>query len=240
MTDRYGPRGVIAFLVPQQNANMQPEYEGLRPPGVSNQIYRFELESQEAVEEAVLRALPACHGCWPDLIVGGNSLEMRSWSLERQIRYREELREGAGDVPVINATDATEAALRSVGAQRIGMMVPLFESTAQSASAYYKALGFDVPYLTWLGIGHPKDSINVPIETIEAAFEEIDHDDVDTLLHVGGSLGVADMVERLEAKFNKPVISGIPATYWFALRTLGIDDPIPGFGQLLLKPEIGA
>lgn len=96
-----------------------------------------------------------------------------------------------------------------------------------------------MPYLTWLGIGHPKDSINVPIETIEAAFEEIDHDDVDTLLHVGGSLGVADMVERLETKFNKPVISGIPATYWFALSTLGIDDPIPGFGQLLLKPEIG-
>jgi maleate cis-trans isomerase len=47
------------------------------------------------------------------------------------------------------------------------------------------------------------------------------------------------MVQRLEDKFNKPVISGIPATYWYALRTLGIEDPIPGFGQLLLKPEIG-
>ncbi len=118
------------------------------------------------------------------------------------------------------------------------MMVPLFESTAQSAKSYYEAIGFDVPHLTWLGIGHPKDSINVPIETIEAAFEEIDHDDVDTLLHVGGSLGVADMAERLEAKFNKPVISGIPATYWYALRSLGVEDPIPGFGQLLLRPSI--
>ena len=78
----------------------------------------------------------------------------------------------------------------------------------------------------------------MPIETIEAAFEAVDHDDIDTLLHVGGSLGVADMVEPLEAKFGKPVISVIPATYWFALRTQGIDDPIPGFGQLLLKPGI--
>ena len=119
MTDRFGPRGVIALLIPQQNANMQPEYEMMRPPGVSNQIYRFELESQEAVEEAVLRALPGCHGCWPDLIVGGNSLEMRSWSVERQIQYREELREGAQGVPVVNATDATEAALRAVGAEKV-------------------------------------------------------------------------------------------------------------------------
>ena len=239
MTDRFGPRGVLAFLIPQQNANMQPEFEAMRPPGVSNQIYRFELESQEAVEEAVLRALPACHGCWPDLIVGGNSLEMRSWSVDRQIQYREELREGAQGVPVVNATDATEAALRAVGAKRIGMMVPLYESTAQSAKAYYEALGFEVPYLTWLGIGHPKDSINVPIETIEASFDQFDQDDVDTLLHVGGSLGFADMVEPLEARFGKPVISVLPATYWFALRTLDIQDPIPGFGQLLLKPEIG-
>ena len=62
MTDRYGPRGVLAFLVPQQNANMQPEYEAMRPTGVSNQIYRFELESQEAVEEAGFRAPPAGAG----------------------------------------------------------------------------------------------------------------------------------------------------------------------------------
>ncbi|MCZ6592830.1 MAG: hypothetical protein O7B98_17060 [Alphaproteobacteria bacterium] len=238
MTDRYGPRGVLAFLVPQQNANMQPEYEAMRPTGVSNQIYRFELESQEAVEEAVLRALPACHGCWPDMIIGGNSLEMRSWSVERQILYREELRERAQGVPIVNATDATEAALRAVGAKRIGIMSPLGEASAKSAKKYYEDLGFELPYDTWLGIGHPKDSINVPIATIEAAFEAVDHDDIDTLLHVGGSLGVADMVEPLEAKFGKPVISVIPATYWFALRTQGVDDPIPGFGQLLLKPGI--
>ena len=76
-------------------------------------------------------------------------------------------------------------------------------------------------------------------QTIEASFDRVDMNDVDTLLHVGGSLGFADMVEPLEARFGKPVISVLPATYWFALRTLGIQDPIPGFGRLLLKPEIG-
>ena len=33
MPDRFGPRGVIALFIPLQNANMQPEYDAMRPEG---------------------------------------------------------------------------------------------------------------------------------------------------------------------------------------------------------------
>lgn len=238
MPDRFGPRGVFAILIPEQNSTQQPEYEAMRPPGVSNQIYRFELERQDDVAAAVLRAIPGAHGCWPDMIIGGNSLEMRNWSLERQTRYREELHERAKGVPIVNATDATEAALRKVGARRIGLFLPLYSETLDSARSYYEALGFEVPYSTCLGVEHPRYSINIELQQVETAFEKIDHDDVDTLLHVGGSIGIADMIDPLEKKFGKPVISVNPATYWFALRRHGITDPISGFGQIMLEPSI--
>jgi maleate isomerase len=45
MPDRYGPRGVFAIVAPLQNANMQPEFEMLRPDGISNQIYRFDISN---------------------------------------------------------------------------------------------------------------------------------------------------------------------------------------------------
>ena len=38
MPDRFGPRGVCAVIIPQQNANMQPEYEYMRPDGINNQM----------------------------------------------------------------------------------------------------------------------------------------------------------------------------------------------------------
>ena len=38
MPDRFGSRGVIALMIPQQNSNMHPEYELLRPDGISNQV----------------------------------------------------------------------------------------------------------------------------------------------------------------------------------------------------------
>lgn len=238
MPDRYGPRGVIALLIPQQNSCQQPEYAAMRPEGVNNQIYRFVLESQDDVAGTVLDALPGAHGCWPDLIVGGNSLEMRNWSLERQARYREELRERARDVPVINTTDATEAALRKVGAQRIGMFVPLYRETLDSAAGYWEAVGFEVAKRTCLGVHHPRHSIDIDDATIERVFEEIDGDDIDTLVHIGGSLGIGWMIEQLEAKFGKPVLSVNQTAYWYALRTLGIADAVPDRGRLMRETSI--
>ena len=86
MPDRFGPRGVVAVMIPAQNANMQPEYESMRPDGINNQMYRFDISVHDKVAEAVLDALPAALGCYPDMIITGNSIEMRLWSPERQAR----------------------------------------------------------------------------------------------------------------------------------------------------------
>ncbi|MEP4377377.1 MAG: hypothetical protein ABJ215_13595 [Alphaproteobacteria bacterium] len=238
MPDRFGPRGVFAILIPQQNSTQQPEYDAMRVDGVSHQIYRFELVSQADVAGAVLDSIPGAHGCWPDLIIGGNSLEMRTWSIARQARYREEFAERAGDVPFITATDAMEAALRKVNARRFAMWVPLYEETLQSARGYYEEIGFEIPYSGCLGVEHPVNSINIELSDVEAAFAKLDHDDVDTLVHIGASIGIGDMVDHMEQKFGKPFLSVNQATYWYALRTHGITDPVPGHGSLMLEPSI--
>ena len=69
MPNRFGRRGVLAILVPLQNGNMQPEYERMRPTGVSNQIYRFDVSGHDRVGEAVLDSLPGSLGCRPDMII---------------------------------------------------------------------------------------------------------------------------------------------------------------------------
>ena len=53
---------------------------------------------------------------------------------------------------------------------------------------------------------------------------------------MGGALGVVDMIEELEGKLGKPIVSVNAATYWYTLRTLGVTDPMPGFGSLLMHP----
>ncbi len=232
MPNRFGPRGVLALMIPLQNANMQPEYEAMRPDGVSNQIYRFSLAAPDDVPEAVLGALPGARGCFPDLILCGNSLEMRHWSVDRQSRYRAQVQEAVPEVPVITATDATVAALRTVGARKIAVLSPMSEVYSKSVADFYGAMGFDVISHHWLEVALPQEIIAVSTNRIRAAFDEMDSRDVDCFLHVGGALGVVDMIDGLEEHLGRPVISVNAASYWYALRKIGVTDPLDRGGRI--------
>ncbi|MBT3991794.1 MAG: hypothetical protein HON14_12340 [Rhodospirillaceae bacterium] len=238
MPDRFGPRGVFAFLIPQQNANMHPEYELMRPDGVNNQMYRFDISVQDKVPEAVLATLPQCHGCYPDMIITGNSIEMRNWSLEIQAEFVKKLEAAARGVPVVTATDATEAALKALGAKRIAVLSPMSEVYSKSVQAYYEALGFEAPYGAWLEVKESIDIIKVTVDQILEALKRNDHDDVDTFLHVGGALGMVSMIAELEQKLGRPIVSSNAATYWYAMRKAGIKDTRDDLGKLWTIEEL--
>lgn len=229
--------GVVAILIPVQNSNMQPEYEAMRPAGISNQMYRFWLEGEgDTPLAAAIRVIPDALKCWPDRIIVGNSVEMRRVSTAEHLEYRARLQAAAGEVRVVTAAEACEAALRALGARRLGLFNPMFQKNSESAADYYRELGFEVNRLAWLDVDRPERIISITSEQIEAVFADIAGEDVDALLHVGGALGVVDMIEGLEAKLGKPIVSVNAATYWHTLRTLGVADPMPGFGSLLLHP----
>jgi maleate isomerase len=238
LPDRYGPRGVVAVVIPVQNSNMQPEYELMRPEGISHQMYRFDISDHDKVPEAVLRVVPDTLKCWPDVIIGGNSLEMRDWSDAQQTDYRAAFEERAKGVPVVLATDATVVALKTIGARRIGVLSPMSLEHSKGAKSFYEAQGFEMPHDTSLMVKKSEDIINMTADDAIAAFERIDMADVDTLLHIGGALGIVSQIEAIEARFGKPLVSVNAATYWYALRKIGVNDPIPGFGQLVMHTDV--
>jgi len=238
MPDRFGPRGVFALFIPLQNANMQPEYEMLRPEGINNQIYRFTLEVPDRVPEAVLRVVEGGLGCWPDRVIIGNNVEMRVWTPDQHAEYRAKLQEAIGDVPLVTATDAAVAALKTMGAKRIAALSPMSDIYSKSVQNYYETMGFEVPYHAGLQVKKPEDIIKVSLEDALEGFRKLDHDDVDTFLHVGAALGIVDMVEDLEKELGRPIVSTNIATYWYALRQHGISDALEGFGQLARKTHI--
>jgi maleate isomerase len=94
-------------------------------------------------------------------------------------------------------------------------------------------MGFDVVVDHCLGVQLPQDIIKVPDDAIVQAFTEMDRPEVDTLVHVGGAWSVLPLVNRLEQTHGKPVVTVNAASYWMALRRLGVADRIDGFGRLL-------
>ncbi|MBT5570541.1 MAG: hypothetical protein HOJ90_04910 [Alphaproteobacteria bacterium] len=219
---------------------MQPEYEAMRPEGINNQMYRFSLARHDKTPDAVLGAVPDTRLCWPDVIIGGNSMEMHPWSHQLQDEYRAAFQERAEGVKTVLATDATLAALKTIGAKRFGVLSPMSVENSKHAQAYYEGHGFEVPYTTSLMVKRSEDIIKVTVEQAIEAFEEINKPDVDTLVHVGGALGIVSMIEELEERFQKPIISVNAATYWYALRQIGVNDPMPGFGKLLMNENVAS
>ena len=66
-----------------------------------------------------------------------------------------------------------------------------------------------------------------------AGMKELDGEDVDAIVQVGTNLAMARLAGVAELFFEKPVLAINTATYWYALRDSGIDDPVDGFGSLL-------
>ena len=66
-------------------------------------------------------------------------------------------------------------------------------------------------------------------------FEDTNHSDAEVLIHVGTNLPVSAMTPQIEEKFGKPLIGVNVATYWHALRRLGIQDKLQGMGLLAEK-----
>ncbi|NQV98950.1 MAG: hypothetical protein HQ483_04585 [Rhodospirillales bacterium] len=232
MPDRFGPRGVCAVIIPQQNANMQPEYELMRPPGINNQAYRFDISVHDRVPEAVLKTMPQVHGCYPDMIIVGNSFEMRTISPADYVAYHQQLESLANGVPFSTAADGCLAALRTLGAKRIAVLSPMSEGYSKNVQQFYENHGFEAPCATWLGVKESKDIFKVTVEQIIAAFDTPGFQDVDTILHVGSALGIVGMLNELETRLGRPIVSSNAAAYWYALRQFGIRDTRADIGKL--------
>jgi maleate isomerase len=65
------------------------------------------------------------------------------------------------------------------------------------------------------------------------AIRQLDGDDVDAIVQVGTNLSMIRLAAAAELFLGKPVIAINTATYWHALRALGINDKKSGFGSLL-------
>jgi maleate isomerase len=64
------------------------------------------------------------------------------------------------------------------------------------------------------------------------ALIRLDGDDLDAIVQVGTNLSMLRLAAAAELWLGKPVIAINGATYWHALRSNDIREPIAGFGRL--------
>jgi len=247
MRDVLGWRKKFGVMGPSTNTVVQPDFDMMRPPGVTNHYSRIYTPNANAVSnesfmaganviaDNTLDAVRSVMTCAPDYLVMGMSAVTFFGGAKGADAFQEKIAREAGVGVSIGSHSCTAALKAYGGVKRIAFLTPYFPAANEQVAKYFTDSGFTVvrdvclQCPSWTGIAE------VPPETCRDKIIALNGNgtDVDAIVQVGTNLSMVLLAAAAELWLGKPVIAINTATYWHALRQNGIDDKIPGFGRLL-------
>jgi len=251
MPDNLGWRMKFAVLTPSANTVVQPEYEAMRPPGVTNHVFRMTTDNPPRwksdndlinlirqidanIDSAVTQAMTSN----PDhLILGVSSESIWDGGIAACEKLTRRIEDLAGNgIKLTQPAEALPAALQAHNVRKsVAVLTPYFPVAEQHIADYMQEIGFPVKRFQHLESPRPTGIAEIKEERILAALRELDDDDIGAIVQFGANLPMMKIAAEAERWLKKPVLAINTATYWHALRKNGIKDKIYGCGRLLAE-----
>ncbi|MCS6987584.1 MAG: arylmalonate decarboxylase [Sphingomonadaceae bacterium] len=245
--DSLGWRRLFAVVVPSTNTSVQPEYDAMRPHGVTNHIARITIPDTRVTDDdsfmvmlnnirrATLEAVAQAMSMAPDDLIMGMSAETFWDGAEGAERMHRALRERTGRAVVMGSQAVHEALKAYGGIRRIAVITPYMPVGDAQVRRFFEDCGYDVVAVEGLKCASPRLIAHVSEADLKRAVERVNGPDVDAIVQCGTNLAFARVAAIAEFWLEKPVIAINTATYWWALRSNGIPDRMRGFGRLLAE-----
>jgi maleate isomerase len=243
--DVLGWRMKFGVLAPSTNTIVQPEFDYMRVPGVTNHYSRIFTPNAKAVSnesmlagvakigEGVIDAIRSVMTCEPNYLVMGMSAVTFLGGARGADEFQATLEKESGVRGSIGSHACTEA-LKTYGCgKRIAFFSPYWPAANAQVRRYFEDMGFTVmrddcfQCRSWTAIAEVTEA------QCRAMLHKLNGEDVDAIVQVGTNLCMARLAGEAERWLGKPVIAINTATYWHALRANRIADRLPGFGRLL-------
>jgi maleate cis-trans isomerase len=239
---RYGWRARIGHVSPAIVDTQAEECRKLLPPGVLHQVLSISQPVQAVVPDQLVRARELMVDAArrlaaeeADVIAAGAAAPAAG---DRGPAADEALiaamHEATG-LPCTTANKAVVEALEALGLRRIVVVSPFVEARNEDIRTYLDACGVEVVASRALGLEKNVEMAKQVPETPYRMARDLvrEHPDVDGVYIACPRWPVVDIVAALEADIRKPVVAGVTAMIWHALRLIEIGDPPPGHGRLM-------
>jgi maleate isomerase len=244
--DSLGYRMKFGVIAPSTNTSVQPEYDSMRPHGVTNHFSRCIIPDTKVTDDrtfmvmlnniraSVPAAIEAVKTCSPDHVIMGMSAETFWDGRDGQKKLQKRMEKIAG-VGMTLGSDACRAALKAYGkkTRRLGIVTPYMPVGDKQVHRFFTDCGFEVVNLLGLKCAGPMLIAHVTKRRLRDAVLQVNRGKVDAVVQVGTNLAMAEVAAMAEFWLDKPVIAINTATYWHALRENGIKDRLHGWGALL-------
>ncbi len=123
-------------------------------------------------------------------------------------------------------------ALKKLNINKISVFTPYTDEINQSVAEYFKKENVEVVSLSFFDIASDLDIGKVDPDYLFEVLSKIDLSESDALFVSCTALPVLSLIDKLEKKLGKIVLSSNQALIWDTLKEIDYNKNIDGFGQL--------
>jgi len=230
-------RARIGYVLLAMEQTIEDDVYRLTPPGVGSHFSRVRMPNAVTVENllAVAEELPVAAGLiLPEATLDAITYACTSGSLViGEDRVKAQLNKGAPGARASTLVTGAIRALHTLGAKRVVVATPYLDEINFLEEKYFGEQGLEVLDIQGLNITNDEDIVKVSPSFMKDFARSLDRPDADAIFISCGALRVLDIIEDLEQRVGKPVVTSNQALVWDVLRLAGIDDRIEGYGRLL-------
>jgi len=223
----------LGLIVPSWNSVNEYEFQRVLAPSISVHSMRLRITADDEenftrmgkevpgaaklLAQAKVQAI--CYGCLAGGFIKGPGHDTE---IVREI-------EEATGLPGVAAAAAVVDALRAINATRISVASPYEPWLNEKLAEYLKAFGVEV--LALKGLGTSAHSTFTPEQNAELA-AEVDRPASQAVFISCSNFRTLEIIELLENKLGKPVLTSNMCSLWKLLRKIGDRRCLPGAGRL--------
>jgi maleate isomerase len=242
----YGKRGRIGLVTLATDATVLPEYASVMPEDVAVYQTSILLPRGEASVAALSEMLAsdqleqaAAKLVWSDVdaivfcCTTGSLVHGVGWDQELVGRIT-----AASGKPASTTTTAVMEAFHALGSKSLAVATPYVAELDEIERVFLEDSGYRVTTIFGLRCGTDREICRLEPADAVALAERVDNPEADTIFISCTGLHCLTVIDEIEQRLGKPVVTSNQAGAWAALRMIGIEDAIPGFGRLLTLPAM--
>lgn len=162
------------------------------------------------------------YGCTSGTIVAGYD------SIKKKIKLAKP------DAEVTTPSTAAINALKKMNISKISIFTPYSKKLNDQVVDYFKKENFVVTSNSYFDISNDSDIAKIDQNYLYETLLKMDLGDAEALFLSCTNLPALSIIDKLEKKLNKVVLSSNQVLIWDTLRCIGKNNSIQGFGKLFL------
>jgi maleate isomerase len=234
--DEVAPAGRIGLIALATDFNSEQDLRRMYPDGVevfTNRVLNANPVTMQNLRNMAGDISRAAGGILPGFSLDAMIYGCTSGTVANGAEKIEQLvQQSCPGVPVTNPVTAALAAFAHFGAHKISILTPYTEEVNLEMASYFEDHGIEVLNIAGLDYESDIEMTGIPPRDIADAAISVCDDSADLLFISCTAIRSSMVIEQIEKRLGKPVVSSNQALVWHSLKLLDSDAVVTGYGSL--------